>query len=160
MSNLLTEDFLKAVGFKWHQLERQPDKHWLLWINTEWGSCDEIGIEVAPNCPTDKTKWFCWFRSDTSGRYSRFVHVRHIRTEADLVRLVEAVSGQDWNVDNHWYGAVRTPEVAAKLKAESDRLDIKFASQNTWRDTEKDRFRGKALMEHRDVYEKDRGIPQ
>ena len=30
--NLITEDWLKANDFKWHQFDRMPDKHWLLWI--------------------------------------------------------------------------------------------------------------------------------
>ena len=28
----LTEEWLKENGFKWHQFDRQPDKHWLLWL--------------------------------------------------------------------------------------------------------------------------------
>lgn len=28
----ITEEWLKSVGFKWHQFDRQPDKHWLLWL--------------------------------------------------------------------------------------------------------------------------------
>jgi len=31
---ILTEEWLKRVGFKWHQLDRQPDKHWLLWLGS------------------------------------------------------------------------------------------------------------------------------
>jgi len=29
---IISEEWLKAAGFKWHQLERQPDQHWLLWL--------------------------------------------------------------------------------------------------------------------------------
>jgi hypothetical protein len=28
----ITEEWLKLVGFRWHQLERQPSRHWLLWL--------------------------------------------------------------------------------------------------------------------------------
>ncbi len=34
---LITEDWLYAVGFRWHQLDRQPNKQWLLWLgNAIW----------------------------------------------------------------------------------------------------------------------------
>jgi hypothetical protein len=28
----ISEAWLKAAGFKWSQLDRQPDKHWILWL--------------------------------------------------------------------------------------------------------------------------------
>lgn len=48
----ITEDWLKAIGFKWHNLELQPDKHWLLWLGSAQynnTTCyEDLGVEVAP----------------------------------------------------------------------------------------------------------------
>lgn len=32
----ITEDWLRDCGFKWEQHERQPAKHWVLWIGVAW----------------------------------------------------------------------------------------------------------------------------
>lgn len=32
LNNPITEEWLKSVGFKWHQLDRRPEKQWLLWL--------------------------------------------------------------------------------------------------------------------------------
>jgi hypothetical protein len=42
---------------------------------------------VAANAPVDGEEtvfWFCWLLSDLGGRYSRFIHVRHLRTGVEL----------------------------------------------------------------------------
>src|SRR5580700_3412261 len=77
----ITEEWLKESGFRWHRLERQPDKHWLLWLGDAMGdgymtSYEDIGIEVAPMFK--RQEWFCWLRSDCAGQYHRFIHLRHI----------------------------------------------------------------------------------
>ena len=43
MSEPITEEWLKEVGFKWHQLARQPEKQWLLWLGD--AVRDGLGIE-------------------------------------------------------------------------------------------------------------------
>src|SRR6185436_19416447 len=102
--HLITEDWLKEVGFRWHQLDRQPDKHWLLWLGRATpgpSALEDIGIEVAPN---RDGKWFCWFRSDAAHLYSRFVHVRYLSCPGELIRLVEAITGLLWEPRNHFFG--------------------------------------------------------
>lgn len=149
----LSEDWLRDVGFKWHQLERQTEKHWLLWVGETAGalsSYEDIGVEVAAGAMDGI--WFCWLRGDSAGRYHRFIHVRHIETRGDLVRLVEGLTGHDWNPDNHLYGVLRTPEKAARLRAEDKRLDrqrLAAASPHEkWSPIEHDDTRGGALPEH------------
>lgn len=58
---LITEAWLKAVGFRSHQLERQASKHWLLWLGNaiaeseryegqQWigfTGFDDRGVEIA-----------------------------------------------------------------------------------------------------------------
>ncbi|WEX10340.1 hypothetical protein [Chelativorans sp. AA-79] len=171
---LITEDWLREVGFKWHQFDRQPDKHWLLWCGDAAGtgfmtSFEDIGIEVAPMAyrnrageianPERAEYWFVWIRSDVAGRYSRFLHVRHMRTRSDLIKLVEAVTGQDWNPENHMYGSVRTPEQAARIRQEHERLDHRIRAERAHNDVEKDDTRGRALPEHMVAHAKeaDRG---
>lgn len=146
----ITEEWLSKSGFKWTQLDRQPDKHWTLWLGDCMGkhtSFEDFGIEVAPVGHGDDPDWFCWFRADYSGRYSRFLHVRHIQTQADLIRIIEGVTFQEWNPANSMYGSLHTPEVAARLRREAERLDVKWTMAGTWHKTEKDETRGRAMPE-------------
>ena len=74
-----TEDWLRAVGFKWHELPRSGGKHWILWFgalhSTFLASFEDVGIEVAAR--TDG-EWHCWLRSDFARKYGRFIHIRPI----------------------------------------------------------------------------------
>jgi hypothetical protein len=160
----ITEDWLKSAGFKWHQLERQPDKHWLLWLGDatrerhSFTSYEDIGIELAPcwwknrkdENVGDVGSWFCWFRDDAAGRYHRFIHIRHLRTVGELIHLIEAITGQTWDPANNLYGSMRKPEDAERIRQESQRLDRRmiFESWQKWSDIEKDDTRGRALPEH------------
>lgn len=166
---LITEDWLKAVGFKWHQFDRQPSKHWLLWLGDVmngggFGSFEDIGVELAAGAYNfqrgDSTDWFCWLRGDSSHRYCRFIHVRHMREQRELIRLVEGLTDQDWNPANHLYGSCRTPQAAERIRREDaariDRLE-NWRQRPTWSEVEKDDTRGRALPEHMEVAEKTRG---
>lgn len=158
-AELITEEWLKEVGFRWHQLERQPSKHWLLWlggaIEEFLQSIEDLGVEVASDL---RGGWYCWIRADTSHRYSRFVHVRHIRERREVIAIVEALSGQPWNPANHISGCVYTAERVARWRAEENRLDRQMLRDGPkWRDIEKDDTRGGALPEHLDAHEKSRG---
>ena len=146
---LITEEWLASVGFKWHQFERQPTKQWLLWLGR---NAEDLGIELAGRAHMgprmDIPAWFCWLRSDTAGRYHRFIHVRYLRFQDEVMDLVRALSGQHWDPDNHWYGAVVTPERAARLRTEDDRLDKKIAREgHPWYESEKDPTRARPTSE-------------
>ena len=48
----ITEEWLREVGFKWHQFDRQPTKHWLLWLadtfpRRMFHDNEDFGIELA-----------------------------------------------------------------------------------------------------------------
>lgn len=150
----LSEAWLKANGFKWHQFDRQPDKHWLLWLGGAidggmFTTFEDIGIEVAPNTPTDPLAWFCWLRGDSAGRYHRFIHLRHIHTVGELVKLIEAISGASFDPAHCYYGSLHTPARAARIRAECDRLDRRLLQTgHRWSEAEKDDTRGRALPEH------------
>ncbi len=152
----ITEGWLREVGFKWHQFERQPDKHWLLWIGGAIGdrvtSYEDLGIELAP---WRDGEWFCWLRADTAHRYGRFLHVRHLKWRDELAELVAALTGQVWSPQNHIHGHAYTPEAAARLRAEHDRLDRKLLRESPpWRESEKDDSRGGALPEHMEHFDR------
>lgn len=156
----ITEDWLKAVGFKWHEFERQSAKHWLLWCGDTGDrtvAMEDIGVELAQAWWTnsaggivgDEGKWHVWLRSDVAGRYSRFLHVRYMRLQSEIIALVEACTGQRWDVNNHIFGSVRTPETAARIRAEIERLDLRFLRDgHPWRPSETDAARGRPLVEH------------
>lgn len=162
MGEVITEDWLREVGFKWHQLERQTHKHWLLWLGDAVGfitSYEDIGIEVAPMAyrnrageitnPDDADFWYVWLRSDCAGRYRRFIHVRRMRARNDLVKLIEAITGQEWNPENHLYGSVRTPQQAEAIRKREQDLDRRLTREShPWYEVEKDESRGRALPDH------------
>ncbi len=157
MPEEITEDWLKIVNFKWHQFDRQPGKQWLLWMgvvaNTDaqtgrqsmFTGDEDLGIEVA--CTSDNQGWHCWLRADTSGRYSR-IHIRTIRFQGELIALVSALSGSDWNPENHLYGKIFTAAQAAQIRERDKRLDIKIVKGRPWTDLERDGSLGRAMVEH------------
>lgn len=164
----ITEDWLKAVGFKWHQLERQPHKHWLLWLGgvvtagNMFCDTEDLGIEVTHThwnnsrgeVVGDVALWNCWLRSDAAHRYHRFIHVRYLRTIGDLVGLIEALTGQAWDAGNNWYGAMVTPERAASYRQEQERMDRRMMRDGpAWTEGEKDPTIGRPLIEHREFHE-------
>lgn len=152
----ITEDWLREVGFKWHQFDRQPDKHWLLWLGPaipdRITSFEDLGVEVAP-CMDGK--WFCWLRADTSGRYHRFIHIRHIESRDELIALIEGLTGQRWNPANNIYGAMHTPENAKRIWQDLERPDHQIREHgHKWSEVEKDDTRGRALPEHMEAHAK------
>lgn len=149
----LDEAWLKAMGFKWHQMERQPQKHWVLWLGSalpagpSFRDAQDLGIEVS-RCSRDP-EWHCWLRDDSGHRYSRFIHLRYIRTPRDLLHIVEAIIGTTFDPGNCWYGSLRTPDQATAIRREHERLDRKWLSESRpWREIEADDSRGRPLAEH------------
>jgi hypothetical protein len=119
----ISEEWLASVGFKWHQLERQPAKHWVLWLGGRrfLQSYEDLGVELAPSVRDGN--WTCWLRSDFAGRYHRFIFLRHLTERRELISLIESLCGLPWVPENNLYGAMRTPEEAAWIRSEDDRLD-------------------------------------
>lgn len=154
----ITEDWLKEVGFKWEQLARQATKHWTLWLGdavrgrNSMTDIEDLGVVLAPGAIDDL--WFCWFRSDLSCKYSRFIHLRHLKTQHDLIWLIEGITGQRWDPANNLYGSMRKPENAQRIRENDERLDRKVLKERPWREIEKDDSRGGALPEHLEAYEK------
>jgi hypothetical protein len=158
----ITEDWLKEVGFRWHEINRQPWKHWTLWLASAFrgqflASTDDLGIELTPvwylrddgSLGGDVGDWFCWLRADTSHLYSRFLHIRYLRHQREVIQLVEALTGIPWNAANHRYGMVHNETQAERLRREDQRMDRQMLHHNPkWREIEKDEARGGALPEH------------
>lgn len=160
----ITEAWLKEVGFRWHQFERQPNKQWLLWLGdclregSGWGftSYEDLGIELTYNKLDDS--WFCWLRSDCAGRYHRFIHVRHLHLCGDVIQLVVALTGCSWSPENHINGCALKPEHAAARRNEADRIDrVLLRGGHPWLEVEKDDARGRALPEHMEAAVKSGG---
>jgi hypothetical protein len=168
---LISEDWLKASGFKWHQIDRQPSKQWCLWLGDclecpedgqpdqqrwRFSGDEEFGIELTSNtqpvgADPDEHFWFCWFRGDSAGRYHRFIHVRHLRWQHEVIALVEAISGRPWHPERHWYGSLRCERHSEALSREKNRLDaLVNEDRMAWYEAEKDETRDRALPEHLD----------
>lgn len=123
----ITEDWLRETGFRWEQLDRQPTKHWVLWLDrAEPDACgmidNDLGVEVAEST-YHKGYWNCWIRSDVAGRYSKIIHVRPVYFQDELIRLFESLSGHRWNPGDVFYGRFRSPLAADRLRAASERID-------------------------------------
>lgn len=149
--NLLTEDWLKANGFKWHQFDRQPTKHWLLWLGAAMGdrntSFEDLGIEVAGGAMDGR--WFCWLRSDAAGRYHRFIHIRPIETVDDLTGIIGGLVGRAFDPTHAHYGHLYTPAEAERLRIEHERMDLRLMRERPhWYESEKDDTRGGPLIDH------------
>lgn len=171
----ITEDWLRSLGFKWDQVDRQPDKHWILWIGgaileereeqrphrrSFGASSEDLGIELEQNPTEYGLEWFCWFRSDAAGRYHRFIHLRHLVYQDELIRLIEGLTGRDWSPGDIIYGELRRPGEAQRLREEHKRLDLQRNEYNAntgygvWLEQEKDPDRSRALPEHLDLARK------
>ena len=163
----ITEEWLKSIGFKWAQFDRQNEKQWILWIGgaiTEpdgtralFTGAEDLGIEISADYRFEKgvpieppEKWFCWFRGDCAGRYHRFIHLRHILWQDEVIALVEALTGKPWNPTHVLYGQLWTPEVAERLREDEKRLDRRL-HQHPWTEAYKDPDRAKPLPEHVDA---------
>jgi len=146
----ITEDWLRASGFKWEQLDRQPTKHWLLWLapacvdhlehhRRMFAATEDLGIELAFK-DGQSPDWFCWVRADYAGRYSRFLHVRHMIYQYEVVQLIEALTGREWKPEDVLYGAFRSPKEADSLRKDSESLHQRLAREwgpRALRDTNK-----------------------
>lgn len=149
----ITEDWLSAYGFRWHQVDRQPCKQWVLWLGCaiEEGmtSLEDIGVEVSRTLSKDDNHWNCWLRRDTASKYCRFIHVRRLTWQEELIRLIEGLTGLDLNPNNHLYGAMYAESDAQRIREIEKRLDHQLLfARPRWSDIERDETRGRALPEH------------
>ncbi len=157
----ITEEWLRSAGFKWSQFDRQPEKHWTLWLGDAlveevcgkrgrmFSGADELGIELAPWMVEH---WHCWLRADSAGRYHRFLHIRYLVYQDELVSMIEGLTGQKFIPENNIYGAMQFPERAEQLRTEQDRLDKRLLrNRGPWYEHEKDPDRSRPLPEHVDA---------
>jgi hypothetical protein len=152
----ITEEWLREAGFKWHQLDRQYEKQWLLWLGDvvfwrEGGfrfmGGEDLGIEVSQS----SDHWKCWLRSDYAHRYSRFIFVRDLHFQHELIALIETITSQTFDPRNNLYGTMHIPKHAAKIREEDKRREKRLDArrlQPNWREIEKDDSRGRPLPEH------------
>lgn len=126
MSEPITESWLRSAGFKWEDIPR-GGRQWLLWLG--WAIPDttpeDLGVELAYDQGGDF--WRCWIRADYAGRYSRFLHVRHMRQVDELVKLIEALAGIPFVKEDCMYGCMRTGSQAIRLRHENEQLHMRMA---------------------------------
>jgi hypothetical protein len=139
----IADDWLKSVGFKWDTPDRNhpENKHWTLWFGdldrAMFSSFEDVGIEVCYGAYNELSKerdcWFCWLRSDCAHRYSRFLHIRHIRFQHELVSMITGLTGLPWKPENHLYGCIRRDEDAERIRRSEQRLDIRCIKGEPWK---------------------------
>ena len=95
----ITEDWLAEVGFKYREPEdRQPFRHWTLTFSEH----DDDGLYIETTMPgwlnsegvhigADRG-WFLWL-----GRGHKFIHLRHVYEQAEIIAVVEALTGEPWS---------------------------------------------------------------
>lgn len=143
---MITEEWLKENGFKWHAVERSG-KHWLLWIGSalaenrphgRTSSGDDFGIELSKFI--DKQDVYgCFFRADYAGRYTRFIFCRDVWEPEHVTQLIEALTGFPFDKACAIYGFYHSQEQATHLRElDEKRLDRRIALGNKWRTDEKD----------------------
>jgi hypothetical protein len=122
----ISEDWLRGLGFKWETVDRDPNKHWTLGLGgaIEHGDSDNLMLELSIGLDGE---WFCWVRADYCGRYTRFVHVRHVRYQDEVIALIEGLVGQKFKKSNVWYGSLRTAADAQRLAADEKSLHVRLA---------------------------------
>lgn len=130
---LITEEWLRSVGFRKAWMGDQQKPHWLLncadtrrWMT---GS-DDLGVELGPpderkywENPDEAPKWWCWLRSDFSHSRGRFLFVRYLQTQADVMGLVAGITGLPWNPARHEHGCVRYPGQKMETLGAADAVD-------------------------------------
>jgi hypothetical protein len=84
---------------------------------------EDIGIELCSDAPSEPGQWHCWLRSDFAYKYNRFIHIRHLRFQHELIAIIVALSGVPWNPERHLYGAIRNRKTAEYLIKSEVRLD-------------------------------------
>lgn len=162
----ITEEWLREQGFRWHQLDRQTEKHWVLWIGWAieggFATYEDLGVELCDSWVNRAGErvldhWTCWLRADYGGRYSRFIHLRGLRTRAELFDILSALVGREFRPEDCFGGSWHQPAQAERLREEALRLDRRMlAERAAWHETERDDSRGRALPEHAQAFHDDR----
>lgn len=146
MSTAITEVWLRESGFRWDEFERSGGKHWTLWFgnldDSGFSSFEDLGIELNHN-EGHNDFWFCWLRSDCAHKYARFIHLRHVHTQEDVIAIVEGITGLPWDPRNHLYGAIRRPKEADYIRSTETRLDRQIMKAQKWSEHEKDASRAR-----------------
>jgi|WetSurMetagenome_2_1015567.scaffolds.fasta_scaffold330457_1 hypothetical protein len=133
----ITEPLLRSWGFKWHELERSPHKHWLLWLGDvlpddqenpkiSFRSNEDLGIEITQG-EKNATWFFVWLRADYAGRYSRCVCLGHYTHAEQLFNMISAIIGYPFDPSNTWYGSLRSPAASARLRQDDEALHHRIA---------------------------------
>lgn len=83
----ITWEFLRSIGFRFTSSSVDPVPHMVCSVHRN----QEVGLEVSP-CRGPGDSWFVWLRSDLAHSKCRFCFIRHVDTEEQIVRLMEAIT--------------------------------------------------------------------
>jgi hypothetical protein len=122
--NLITWGFLRGIGFRLtsHHVDNTP--HMLCSCHQN----QEVGLELAQSYHS--TDWFVWLRSDLAHSKCRFCFVRYVRTEDEIIKLLEAITGNRVCVEEFDLEVFR--DSLEREKAECLRRYAEYARNERW----------------------------
>lgn len=83
----ITWEFLRSIGFRFTSSSVDRVPHMVCSVHRN----QEVGLEVSP-CYGSGDSWFVWLRSDLAHSKCRFCFIRHVDTQEQIIRLVEAIT--------------------------------------------------------------------
>lgn len=98
-TRLITDLWLREVGFLPHYVTNPPAQHWLLWLN------DDLGLELSFGREKPQPWYFCWVRTRGSHAPANFIHIRYLTSKHEVITLVQALTDRRWNPSTHQNGA-------------------------------------------------------
>ena len=85
----LTWWWLRRIGFRFAQAGVDTQPHMIAPVDHQM----DTALEIAPSHYRDGNSWTVWLRSDLAHSRCRFCFVRNVTKVAQLVALMEAISG-------------------------------------------------------------------
>jgi hypothetical protein len=103
-TNLITDLWLREVGFRPHWFGNQPNQHWLLWLAVD------LGLELSFGREKPRPWWFCWLRTSGEHTPERSINLRDFSAKHEVITLVQVLTGRRWNPTRHRNGFAFVPK--------------------------------------------------
>lgn len=99
-TSLITDLWLRDVGFKPHFVTNPPAQHWLLWLD------DDLGIELSFGREKPQPWYFCHLRTRGDHSPANFINLPDVSSKHEVITLVQVLTRRRWNPARHNHGQV------------------------------------------------------